>query len=447
MKQLNKPAILQFNTKTSFLSKNEQEALKILIEAAKLIAPLYEQQENHEFLGANFYPKDITKEEIENAAKKNPAILSPYTVVEKIDRELIAIPYHIKYAQFLKPIAEKLIQASKIVNSKQFAKMLQLQAKALLQGTYEEAEIYWLKMPPYIIDVKFGPIERYDDKLFFTKTAYQAWVGLRDESATKKAEQFKEIILNAKKEASISSEQIDYYDKVRIQVDELIIFSGLIARTVFLGVNLPNDAMLMEKYGSEITIFKQSNDYRVKTEVLPAFKKIFSPAFKKIFTREDIEDGTLYSTILHELGHVYLRYSGAEKRLQDLFPVIDELAAYVVGIKVGGYLLLKDVTTPKQLESIMVAYLARSFEMVLYEYDNKSKYHYMLGGAIFINYLLEKGAILEKGGISWPNFTKMFFALSGLADLLDKILSSGTRKDVEELIKKYGQIKNLQKFK
>ena len=442
-----KQALLIFDTKTSFLTQNEHKVLSLLLDAGKLLVSLYAKQENHEYPGANFYPSDISKEEIEKAAKNDPELLSPYSVVEKIDGKLVATPYHIKYKSFLDPIVAKLIEASKVCTDKEFAKYLHLQGKALAEGSYQEAEIYWLKMKPYIIDFNIGPIERYDDKLFFVKTSYQSWVALRAETPTKKAKEFRDVILNAKKQAAISSEQVDFYDNVRIKVDDLILFSGLIARTVFLGVNLPNDTKLMEKYGSEITIFRQSNEYRVKHEVLPAFKKIFSSSFKKIFTAEDIEDGTLYSTILHELGHVYLRYRDSEKRLQDLFPIIDELAAYIMGIKVGGYLLLKDVTTPKQLESIMVAYLARSFGMALFESDNKSKFHYMKGGVIFINYLFENGAISEKGGISWPNFTKMFFSLGELASILDKLLSSGTRKDAEEFINKYGDIKRLQRFK
>lgn len=447
MKKLDQ-AIIEFNPKLPLLSKNEAEVLKLLLEAGRLIVPLYKKQENMQQLGANFYPHNISREEVEKASKNDSEITSPYTVLERINGQLVAIPYHVKYKQFLQPIAQKLTQAVRVCTNKVFAKYLSLLTKALLDGTYQEAEVYWLKMnPSYVIDFVLGPIERYDDKLFFIKTSYQCWVGIRDETSTKKAEQFRNVILNAKKQSAISSEQIDIYDNVRIQVDDLILFSGLIAKTVFLGVNLPNNPVFMEKYGTEITIFKQANEYRVKHEVVPAFKKIFSKAFKKIFDSEDIERGTYYSTILHELGHVYLRYKDAEKRLQDLFPVIDELAAYVMGIKVGGYLLLKDVTTIKQLESIMVAYLARSFEMALYEGENSSKYHYMLGGAIFINYLLENGAILEKGGISWPNFAKMFFSLSELAIILDKILATGTKKDAEVLIKRYGDLKKLQKFK
>src|SRR3989344_897061 len=413
---MNKP-ILLFNPTLPLLSKNEREVLDLLIEAGKLIAPIYLEQENTNEPGANFYPQGVSREEIEKAARKDPAILSPFTVVEKIGGKLVAIPYHIKYAELLKPVADKLIEAAKLTDNKEFAKGLEIQAKALLDGSYDEATVSWINMKSYVLDINIGPVERYDDRLFFTKTSYQAWVGVMDEGNTKRAVKYRDIIFSARRKVLIPSEKVDFYEKVQIRVDDAILFSGLIARTQFVSVNLPNDPHFMEKYGSEITIFKQAAQFRSKQEVLPAFNKLFAPSFKKLFSLGDLELGTLYSSVLHELAHVYLRYRHSEQNLRDLFPIIYELAAYVTGIRVCGFLLLKDVASTKQLESIMVAFLARSFNMVLYENDNSAIYHYMIGGAIFINYLLENEAIQEQGGVSWPNFTKMFFSVSELASI------------------------------
>ena len=439
--------IIKFNPKLPKLKSSESQVLKLLIEAAKLVAPIYALQENHKYPGANFYPHEVSKREIEKASKKDPNILSPYTVVENQNGKLITIPYHIKYQQLLKPVAQKLIQAAKLTDSREFSKRLILQANALLEGTYDEAVISWMSMEPYILDINIGPVERYDDKLFFVKTAYQAWVGVMDEDNTKKVNEYKKLIFNARRKALMPSEKVDYYDKVQARVDDLIIFSGLISRTKFVGVNLPNDPALMEKYGSEIAIFKQVNEQRFRKSILPAFNKIFSTSFKKQFSFQELEDGSLYTIVLHELAHTYLRYRNSEKNLNDLFPIIDELAASVMGIKVCGTLLLKDVATPKQLESMMLSFMARSFDLILNKKDDRSIQHYTIGGAIFINYLFESGAVLESQGVSWPNFTKMFFALSELGSILERLLSSGTRADAEAFIKQYSDMKSLQRFK
>ena len=123
---MKKPLIL-FYPNLPLLSKNELEVLDILIEAGKLIAPIYLEQEKQAI-------HQINKAELEKAAKKDPTILSPYTLVEKISGKLIVTPYHIKYAQLLKPVSDKLLEASRITKNSEFGRALKMQAKALCMG-------------------------------------------------------------------------------------------------------------------------------------------------------------------------------------------------------------------------------------------------------------------------------------------------------------------------
>src|SRR3989338_2736409 len=116
---MSNPLIL-FNPKLPKLSKSEKAVLDLLVEAGKLIAPIYLEQEKQ--------AAKVNKERMEKAAKKDPEILSPYTVVEKVGGKLVATPYHIKYAKLLKPIAQKLEEAAKVSDNKQFAHALKIQA-------------------------------------------------------------------------------------------------------------------------------------------------------------------------------------------------------------------------------------------------------------------------------------------------------------------------------
>lgn len=445
MPKIDKPLVL-FKPKLPKLSKNQHKVLELLIEAGKLIEPIYLEQENHQLPGANFYPKNATKKEIEEAAKEDPEILSPYTVVERIQGKLVAIPYHQKYAKFLKLVADKLLEAARITDNKEFAIRLEVQAKALLEGKYDDAVKFWMIMKPYILDIVIGPIERYDDRLFFVKTAYQAWVGVMDEEQTRRMNNYKQIILSARRKVLMASDKVDYYDKVQLRIDNAVLYSGRISRTLPVGINLPNDPNAMEKFGSEITVFKQVNELRFKEEILPTFDKIFSSEFKKIFLPSELEEGTLYSVVMHELAHTYLRYRNSERNLKDLFPVIDELSASVMGIKVCGSLLLKDILSQKQLESIMISFMARCFYLILQDQGNLARIHYTIGAAIFINFLLESGAVKAEGGVSWPNFMKMFVSLEELASILERLLYQGSRDDAETFIEKYGNIQNLQRL-
>lgn len=425
---MNEP-LIEFNPKLPKLSKNERAVLKLLVEAGKLIVPLYLEQENQQ---------RVSKEELENAAKKNPEILSPYTVIEKINGKMMVIPYHIKYAKFLKPIAEKLEEAVKITDNKEFGQALKIQAKALMDGGYEKAIAKWLKLEPYILDISIGPLHHYDDRLPFSKASYHAWIGVVEKEGTARLNNYKSVTLSARRKALVPRERIDPdIEEIKAKVLDVLLFSGIMARTKFVGLNLPIDVEVVEKYGAQVTLFNQPNDLRLKEQILPAFDKIFSKEFREGFSREDLRRGYLRGVALHELAHSYLYYRNAVSNLGDLFYSIYELAATILGLRLAGNLLLKDRITDKQLESMVVAFISRCFYLTEGAKGDKFMINYALGGTIFINFMLESGAMKRCDGIATLNFTKTFVSLHDLSHILENLLSNGSRKDAESFIQKY----------
>lgn len=440
--EITKEPLIEFKPKLPKLSKNESKVLQFLVEAGRLVTPLYQLQENKQFLGANFYPPDATKEEIQKAAEQEPLLLSPYTVIERIDGKLVAIPYHIKYKDLLKPIAAKLDQASGLTDSKEFSRLLKLQAKALLDGSYEDAISASIKTEAYVLDIYIGPLN-YFSRIFAGKAAYQAWVGVLDIEGTKRLNSYKKVVFNASRKALGANYRVENFDNVKAKTIDEVLLSGLMARSRFVGLSLPMDTDWIEKYGSEVTIFNQANNLRLEKQIIPTFNNIFSPAFKEGFSSEDLRRASLRYVALHELAHNYLYYKDSAKNLQNLYPVIYELTATLLGMRIAGSLLLKDRITSKQLESMIVAFVSRSFDLIKKSKENKFMINYALGGAIFINFMLESGAIKQKGGIAITNFAKIFLSLHELSYMLERLLSSGTKEDAEVLIEKYGQVDNI----
>lgn len=434
---MNEP-LIEFSPKLPKLTKNEQETLRLLIEAGRLIVPVYLEQEKQSQV-------KIDQEELAKAAKKDPSLFSPYTVVEKIDGKLLATPYHIKYAALLKPIADKLNEASYVTDNKEFSKVLRLQAKALLEGSYEEAMVASINMKPYILDIYVGPLN-YFNRLFAGKAAYQAWVGVLDAAGTKRLNDYKSVVFNASRKALVPNARIENFDRIKAKTIDEVLVAGLMARGKFVGLNLPMDIDWIEKYGAELTIFNSVNDLRMKEQIIPTFNRIFSKGFKQGFSHEDLRRASLRYVALHELAHNYLYYKNSVKSLGDLFPIIFELTATLLGIRIAGSLLLKDRITNKQLESMIVAFICRSVDLIEKSRQNQYMINYVLGGAIFINFMIEKGAIKQQGGIVFTNFAKIFLSLHELSYIMENLLSLGTRKDAEAFIKKYGDPKKALHF-
>jgi len=439
--------IVRFSQPNLKLSKKEKEVIKKLIEAAQSIVPIYQKQENQEYLGANFYPTDVTREEVVKTAKHNKQILSPYTVIKRdIKKNLIAIPYHVEYKTELQKTADLIKQAAKISDNKDFSNRLRLQANALLDGSYEASDIYWLSMKPYKINFVIGPIERYDDKLFFTKCTYQSWLGVMDEKMTQEATNFKDFIISSRRKILTQSEKVDFLDKMQIRVDNTLIFTGLISRFMFTSANLPNDVNLMEKHGSEVTIFKPSFNLKFDTEKHPIFHSIFEEKFQQGYPVKILKEADLKNSYLHEISHSMTRYRDAERRLKEYFPIFDEITASIFGVRACGSLLLKDVITQKEIEAIMVMFIVRAFSWWLSYLKEPSVIHYAQGFAISLNFFLESGAIREANGFSWPNFTKLFVSIDELTDTLERILAIGTYDDAKKFVDNYAALSIYERF-
>ena len=188
--------IKKFPINTSQLAADEKKVLKKLVAAAELIEPLYARQKSPKYPGANFYPHDATREEIEKAAKKNPAILSPYTFVER-DRsgKLITVPYSKKFKEELTSVAELLREAAALSKDNALKAYLVARAVDLLKDDLDKSNILWLQTDQSRIGFVIGHFDRYNDSLLFKKRGYTAWVGILDEKKTKEMEKLKKAIL------------------------------------------------------------------------------------------------------------------------------------------------------------------------------------------------------------------------------------------------------------
>ena len=342
-------SIKKFKFDTKELSSKEKIVLEKLILAVELITSLYLKQKNEKYPGANFYPTDARKEEIKRAAKKNSAILSHYTFVERDERGVLrAIPYHVKFRKELKKIAEIIKEAAQLTNDANFAKYLRTQAQSLLTGNYEKSDILLLKSNPFRINFVVGPFEWYLDKLFAKKYAYQAWIGVFNKRESREAEKLVNTALSGQRKLLPGSKKINV-SKIRARVDKTIALSGLIAELLISSMNLPRNTKIIKKYGSEITVFEPVLRLRFKKYYLPIFREIFDKKFQKLYSLKTLYKGAFYYTLFDEISHSLIYYEDAEKRLGNLFYVIDEFFAGILGIRLLGRLFLKGTISQREL--------------------------------------------------------------------------------------------------
>ncbi len=426
------------------LTASEKKMLPILIEAAKAIDKIFCLQENSVNNGANFYPRDATKTEISEEAQKNSKIFSPFTIVKRNDGgKLITIDYHIEYKKELAPIAKLLKKSAKISENVSFANYLIAAADALVSGNYSQADKAWTNTKKNNLDIVIGPYERYLDKLFFIKRAYQSSVCIIDHEKSEKASVIRNIIYAT---VSPNTHRIISPTATDIQVRESFIFAGFLGRALFTQQHLPSDSDSVERYGSRILGFQSSLNYKFDKLIYPIFCAVFEKSFRERYTKDLIKKGSYYRVLLSGIVQHLHRYRNSRTRLKELFPIFDEANVAASGIQHAKHLVLKGVMDQKELEAMMIAQICWGFSEFVNARKNSTRDVYLKGDAMIFNFLKREGALLEKDGISWPNFAKMFFEMENLSTIFTRILEEGNYMDAQEFLAKYLSLDALKAF-
>ncbi len=425
------------------LNKNERELIRLLDDAIKDLAKVYEQQ-----LKDGFYPKGVTKKQIEEASKKNSALLSPFTYVERsTDGKLVAIPYHKKYADLLQPVVKKIQKAASVAQNKSLMKYLKARAKSLLDGSYKEADVEWFNVKNSKINFSIGPFERYLDNILFIKRAYQAHIGVVDAPKTVVANRIKEALYASAKMSYDRHHSAEIPKKgVNVSVEYTPSVAGYMADILFIGEHFPSDLDVMQRHGSIIIIYRSPLELKFKKIHYPIFKAIFEKRFAFKYSQKLLFRALGWNVLLYECSRQLHKFPGARERLKELYGYIDELNGSVSGIQHSKQLLVKGLISQEELEAMIIVHIVRIFaNWFLYRTPDKGTQD-VFGNVMALNLYLEKGALSEKEGIYWPNFAKMFFEIENLADYLVYLLREGSYKEAEKFIKTNSQIQSFEKL-
>lgn len=419
------------------LSKEDLAILKILEGAVKGIAKVYELQ-----LKEGFYPKGVIKEELEKENEVDPDILSPFTYVTREEGLLKAVPYHIHFAKLLKPIARKIEEAAKLSTDKSFKAYLEARAKSLIDGSYKRADILCLNVKNRKIDFSIGPVEKYLDKLFFIKSAYQGHVGIIDEEATRKAVVYKDTLYSSAKTSFSKFHSTDIPQKgVQIFYEETPITAGYLSYALTTGQHFPADVDIMQQYGSKIIIYYSPLRSKFDKLYYPIFRACFEKTFASKYSKELLFEATSLCGLLAHLGRQLHQFTGARERLKELYGQIDAANGFASGIEHSKHLVVKGLLSQDQLEAIIIVHILWMVaDWIRYKQLGIKESH-TIGNSILLNTYLSSGALRESKGISWPNFSRIFFEIETMAYKLTYLLQKGSYKEAEQFIKKNANLK------
>lgn len=393
-------------------------------------------------LGANFYPHDMTKEELENADVAEKFNL--YTLIRRNEEgELYSIPYHEAYKDRLERASRYLRSAAELAKNENLAEYLNLRADALLTSVYDPSDIAWLDMKNNTIDVIIGPIENYEDKLFNAKTAFEAYILVKDKAWSERLKKYVQYLPELQNELPVPAEykaeepgrdaQLNAYD--------VIYYSGdCNAGSKTIAVNLPNDEEIQKSKGTRRSQLKNAMRAKFDEILLPISDVLITEEQRKHITFEAFFGNTMFHEVAHGLG-IKNTIDGEQtvrEALQEYHSALEEGKADVLGIYMVTKMLDKEVLTEGSLEDYYVTFMASIFRSIRFGAASAHGQANM----IRFNYFLEKGAFTrdKESGTYTIHMDKMQEAINSLSKKILMLQGDGNKEEVAQLIEKYGSV-------
>ena len=394
--------------------------------------------------GANYYPSDMSKEEFEEAAKSEPELRSQYTLVRRDGTgDLIAVPYHQAFASELAEAAALLRQAAGMAEDEGFRRYLEMRASALEASDYQPSDFAWMDMRDNAIDLVIGPIESYEDKLFGSKTAFEAYVLIKDKEWSARLDKYSSMLpaLQAglpvppeyKSEMPGSDSQLNAYDVIYYAGD-----CNAGAKTI--AINLPNDEQVQLKKGSRRLQLKNAMRAKFDNILLPIAEVLVGEDQRAKIDFDSFFGNTMFHEVAHGLGiKNTLDGSGTVRAaLKEAGSALEEAKADILGLHLIGRLTDSGDLPESALESNYVTFLAGIFRSIRF---GASSAH-GTANTLSFNYFERADAFYRDGdtGTYRIDTTNMRSAVDGLSSEILRMQGNGDYEFATGFIGEFGKL-------
>ena len=394
--------------------------------------------------GVNFYPADISYQEFDefNDLEK----YSSYTLIRRTELGgLQTIPYHKAYNEKLVKIAELLNKAAALSEDKGFGKYLQLRAEALLIDKYYDSDIAWMEMKNNIIDFIVGPIEDVEDRLFYTKTAYQSMILIRDIQSSKELEKYSLLIPYLQKNLPVDAK---YKTEIPGKLSDIMVYDVINcsgnwnAGSKKIAITLPFDGQVQLKVGSRKLQFKNVLEAKFEKILMPISELLIDEDQLKHVKAKAFFENTMFYEIGSALGikNTINNKGTVSDALKDQDNVIAECKNDILSLFFVTKLYEMGEMNGSDLMDNYVTYMADVFRSVRFGISNDQG----VANMIRFYYFEEMGAFTrdKKTGKYSIDFDKTKKAMLSLTEELLVIQGDGDYTAAKKLINDKGFIRD-----
>ncbi len=289
--------------------------------------------------------------------------------LERLERKpdakaLYAAPYSVAYADEMIRCHELLNEAARAVEPSDwaFAKYLRNRARDLLSDDYESGDAAWLKGRFKNLNAQIGAYETYDDELLGTR-AFYSFSLLATRNAEGAALRAAMNGIQALEDSLPTPNHKKVQEDIPVGVYDVIADFGQ-ARGANTATNLPNEAYLVERYGSIILL--RVNIMR-NPDLFKGSGDVFGAAMAQPYAGHLTSDANFYRTLWHEVGHYLgpdLTKDGGQfaDALGADASLLEEMKADLVSLFVAEELKARGYYSEDQLRAVYASGILRCLQ-------------------------------------------------------------------------------------
>lgn len=473
----------ELTTDLSHLSADQKQMLSLLIDAAKIMDELFWRQafprDKNEFLaalpesakafgqinygpwdrlngnepfvrefsdkpaGANFYPADMSKQEFE--AFDSESKRSLYTLIRRDDNgQLTTVPYSSAYQQQLTKASELLRQAADLAESQAFANYLRLRANAFLNDDYQPSDLAWMDMTDNDIDVVIGPIENYEDQLYGYKTAFEAYVLVKDKAWSERLAKYAQFLPVLQQGLPVAEKYKTEMPGANAQLNayDAIYYAGHSnAGSKTIAINLPNDETVQLEKGTRRLQLKNAMQAKFDKILVPIAEELIVPEQRDNITFDAFFANTMFHEVAHGLGikNTINGKGTVRAALKEHASALEEGKADILGLYMITQLFERGEIETGTLEDYYTTFMASIFRSVRF---GASSAHGK-ANMIRFNYFANQGAFTRNAEGQYAiNMGKMRQAMNDLSEKILTLQGDGDYEGVTTLVDSLGVINN-----
>jgi len=442
-------ARIEMQVETGFLTAEERQVVNLLIQAANEMTAIYDRQRAGQGPGHGFYPAGLTKAELDAYIAAHPgemaALMDGYTVVKRDGAKLVTTPYNVEYKAELDRAAALLEKAAAITTNPSLKKFLTLRAKSFRTNDYFESEMAWMDLAGTPIEVAIGPYETYTDELYGQKTAFEAFVTLKDPKESSALDKYKGYLRAMEENLPVPDSYKNFQrgGESPIAVAEQVRGGG--DNTIgpqTIAFNLPNDERVREAKGAKKVVLSNVLGAKYDRILKPMGERVLVADQAALVSKQYMTLETLFHELSHSLGPGSITVNGrattVSAELKDIAGTAEEAKADVMGAYNILFMMEKGELPKADRSQLFATYAAGIFRAA----------RWGAGEAHGRGAALQYGYMKSKGALVWDPAAKRFrvnddamqAAITSLVADLVKLQGDGDYAGMNAFFDKYAKL-------